>query len=123
MPRHDQSILEKIKNSFEGVERIEERGYFQTVLDRCRSKRDQVKYLKMLDKAQVRIEKELDLQRFFRRSRAQVRTMLGLLLNHQMYFVDKMSQLVIDDESAANTDSDTEVSNAHDGSVDSKTSL
>ena len=53
------------------------------------------KYKKMMQKANSRIEKELDLRKFILRQRMQVTALLGLLNSHQSLFVDKMSQMVI----------------------------
>ena len=51
-----------------------------------------------MKKSNDRLMKEMDLKKFITRQRLATTALLGLLTGQQTFFIDKMSQLVIDEE-------------------------
>ena len=70
-------------------------GFFQNWLERFRSK----KRHKLLHKFQIRLDKELDLEKIIHRLRFLVFTAMGLLTADQNVFVDTMSKMTLHESS------------------------
>ena len=77
----------------------------------CRHKRENRIYTKVLNKANTRLSKELDLRKFVLRQRLQTAAIMGLLSGRQKSYIDRISQLVIRESSDLDeTSSDRELS-------------
>ena len=65
----------------------------------CRFSKQRQAHHKVLDQAQSKLDKEMDLKRFITRQRLQTTAVLALLTGKQSFFIDKMSQMLIRESS------------------------
>jgi len=77
-----------------------------TLLHKLRGTRES----KLMDKANTRVEKELDLQKVLHRLRLVMFVSLGLLKTRQSNFVDKISRIVVRESVGSKNSSDNELS-------------
>ena len=63
---------------------------------------------KLLQKAEKHLDRELELSRFLKRARLQSTAILGLLTPKQRLFVEKSSNLVVDQRTSSSGTSDTD---------------
>ena len=79
------------------IERIKAPNFFMSFFDKCR----QPKRLRILEEAQVRVDKELDLQKYLDRMRFILNAIMGLLTPNQKLFAKHMSKIVINEEQSS----------------------
>ena len=83
--------MTKIAKEIETTKRVEVPGFFQNMVNKFKAPK---KY-KLLRKFQIRLDKELDLEKIIHRVRLLVFTAMGTLTADQSVFVDKMSRMVV----------------------------
>ena len=76
------------------MERISFSNFFKSFFDNCRYP----KRLRILEEAQIRVDKELDLQKYLSRMRFNLNATMGLLTPNQKMFARQMSRIVINED-------------------------
>ena len=80
---------------FQNIHKIARQGFFQTIFGLGKN----AKYKRQLSKAESAIKTELDLQKFIKRYRIMLYSILSLLTSRQQFVVDKMINMLIHDAS------------------------
>ena len=87
-------LIKKIDHDFQTPKKIVSPSYRNFCSCKTRDK-----HQKWLRKSQNKIQKELDILKFFYRQRITMTSLLGLLSGRQKFFVDKISQPLIRESS------------------------
>ena len=87
-------IAQNITSSMFNIERIKASNFFMSFFDKFR----QPKRLRILEEAQVLVDKELDLKKYFDRMRFNLSATMGLLTPSQKLFAKQMSRIVINED-------------------------
>ena len=87
-------IATNITSSMFDIERIMASNFFMSFFDKCR----QPKRLRILEEAQVLVDKELDLKKYFDRMRFNLSATMGLLTPSQKLFAKQMSRIAINED-------------------------
>ena len=83
---------------FSLIERLKFSNFFASFFERCEQ---QKKKRLLLKKAQERLDKELDLQKFLSRIRATMIATMGMLTPSQRLIVREMSHIVINEDKSS----------------------
>ena len=117
--KDEESLFDKIKRELLSFKKIPRIGFFM-INCCCLRWRESQKYHQILEKSKLRLEKEMDLQKFLHRQRFIMTSLLSLLKGPQTAFVDKFSQLLIRESSdiCCKTTSEAELSDWGKRSID-----
>ena len=83
---------------FSLIERLKFSNFFASFFERCKQQK-QRRFL--LEKAQERLDKELDLQKFLSRMRATMLATMGMLTPSQRLLVKEMKNIVINEDQSS----------------------
>ena len=101
-------MFTKIAREIDSTKRVKVPSFFQNIVNKFRAPK---KY-KLLNKFQIQLDKELDLEKIIRRVRLLVFTSMGILTADQSVFVDSMSRMIVRESSDfEKTSSDEELAN------------
>ena len=84
--------------NFNLIEKLKFTNFFASFFERCKQQKQ--KRL-LLEKAQERLDKELDLQKFLKQIRATMLATMGMLTPSQRLLVREMSHIVIHDDQSS----------------------
>ena len=117
--RKSQALQDEIEHNFGLSERIPFQSWWTVKFKNCFTRSSRAKrYEAMAQKANSRIAKEMDLQKFLHRQRIMSTALLGLLKGRQCSFIDKYSALVLRESTDMDvTSQDEELSDIGTGSL------
>ena len=91
-------IAQNMIKDFNLIERLKFSGFFASFWERCKQQKQ--KRL-LLEKAQERLDKELDLQKFLKQIRATMFATMGMLTPSQRLLAREMSHIVINEDQSS----------------------
>ena len=87
-------IAQNMVTNFNLIERLKFSNYFKSFWERCKQQKQK---RQLLEKAQERLDKELDLQKFLSRIRSTMIATMGILTPSQRLLVREMRHIVINE--------------------------